>query len=293
MGKYAKGYRRDLPHKRVQKDAAHLLRAVPALPTEVSHEAHEYRPILDQNTTGSCTGHGTAQALFTAFSIDGVPLPWCPSPKGTYANVRAKERADVTPQGATLPTLTDSGAMPADIMVVLSTFGCKPMKAPSPQGFNSDVDASNVNDEPAFADLEEEALCIVTGEYRIEEASPDFIQQVCAALAFGGVLAKGAPVGIGVFVDTAFENWDPAKGPLKDVDLSDPQGGGHWICITSYRTGADGKKIFRGPNSWTDQWGDAGHFEVTEDWLRKACWDCYPFLAQQAITIEKDIEVSV
>ena len=85
--------------------------------------------------------------------------------------------------------------------------------------------------------------------------------------------------GLWWFEDMAFMNYDPQFGPIKTVDLTDPKGGGHWFLITSYRTGADGKKIFRGPNSWGPGWGDAGHFEVTEDWLKKSCWDCYPFIA--------------
>lgn len=283
MGKYAKGYRRDLPHKRTQKDAGPLLRALPAAPASANHEANEYRPILDQSNAGSCTGHGTAQALYTAFSIDGEPLAWCPSPKGVYANVRAKERADTTPSGATLPVLTDSGAMPSDIMVVISTYGIMPMQAPSPQGYISDVDASNVNEDPKLGDLEKEALCIVTGEYRIDETASDFIAQVCTALASGGAKGLGAPIGLGIFVDTAFENWDPSQPPLSTVNLNDPQGGGHWVCATSYRTDANGKIVFRGPNSWGVGWGDQGHFEFTEDWLKASCMDCYPFLAQTVL----------
>lgn len=264
---YSKGYRQDPAYRRTQKSSRLRFGTSPTPPPSASLEQYEYTPILDQNQCGSCTGHGTAQGLYVAFKAAGSPLSYCPSPKDTYATTRALERAAST--SATLPPLTDSGAMPADVMTAISQWGIRPMTAPSPQGFNSDVDPSNVNDEPNLTDLEADAEKVVVGEYRIDEQAADFVTQVMASVA------AGVPVGIGVFVDTGFENWAPPQPPLNTVDMNDPNGGGHWLCITSYRTETNGKVTFRGPNSWSARWGDAGHFEVTEDWLKTSCSDAY------------------
>jgi hypothetical protein len=105
----------------------------------------------------------------------------------------------------------------------------------------------------------------------VDNTAPTFIAQLCA-----GIHTCGS-AGIGVFVDTGFENYTPEAGPISSVDLNDPNGGGHWLALTSYRVGADGKVIFRGPNSWGPGWGDNGHFEVTEDFMTQSCSDAYIF----------------
>lgn len=256
-----KGYTPDPARKRTQRPLRHLLGAAPAYPSAFSLEAYE-APILDQNACGSCTGHGTAQGIYVAFGAVGAPLPWVPSPGGIYTITRCLERPSIqTP-------LTDSGGSPADVMTAISNWGIRPMRAPSPQGFHTDVDPSNVNDEPKLDELGADALNVVVGEYRIDETAPDAVSQVCASIA------RGVPVGIGVFVDTGFENWDPSSGPYPAVDLTDPAGGGHWLCVTSYRI-EGGTTILRGPNSWGPSWGSAGHFEVTDAWLRAAASDIY------------------
>lgn len=282
ISKYAKGCRFDLPRHRTQKDARLALPRVAVLPDSASLEAFEYRPILDQNDCGSCTGHGTAQGIFVAMAAEGHPLGFLPSPKSIYALGRGLTRAADHAKDKTLPPLTDDGAFPADVMRAISEFGVAPMQGPSPKGFNTDVDPSNVASEPNLGALIAAAKSLVVGEYRIDEKAPDFIRQVCAALSSGGSAGRGVPVGIGVFVDQEFENWLPEDGPLSHVDLADPNGGGHWLVITSYRTDNVGRRVFRGPNSWTDGWGDKGHFEVTDGWLRAACSDCYPFTVRLA-----------
>lgn len=267
------GYRRDPTHRRTQKDYLALHLALAAPPPSASHEDKECS-ILDQNATSGCMGHGTTQLLVVAFACEGVPLVIVPSPGETYRLLRDIERGDSTPTGSTLPTLTDSGAMPSNLNRALAK-GFRAMVAPSPLGFNSDIDASNVNDEPTVAGLEEDIVNAVGGEYRIDEGSVTFVDQMCSALAFGGSLGTGIPVGIGVQVDGAFMDWNPSQGPRASLNMGDIQGG-HWLAVTSYRT-ENGVRIFRGPNSWGPGWGSTGHFEVTETWLRAALTDCYPF----------------
>ena len=280
-GVYAKGYLPDTAERRGQKDARALMKRSLALPLAASLEALEH-PILDQNDCGSCTGHGTAQGVYVALAADGHALGFFPSPKLIYALARGLGRAKENPTAKALPALLDEGAYPADAMRAISEFGVAPMVAPSPRGYRTDVDPSNVFREPDLGALTQAAKRIVTGEYRIDERAADFVDQVCHTLAFGGASGKGAPVGIGVFVDQEFEAWSPSQGPVDTVNLADRNGGGHWLVITSYCTLSSGVRVFRGPNSWTESWGDQGHFEVTEAWLRKACSDCYPMTVRLA-----------
>jgi hypothetical protein len=159
--------------------------------------------------------------------------------------------------------------MPSDVMAAISTWGIRPMQGPTPDGRNSDVTAGNVNDEPTLTELEEDSARIVTGEYRIDEASPSVVEQVCCAIA------AGVPVGVSFFADSAFDGWAAGKSPLGSPNTDDSSGGGHWIVLTSFRTAPGGVRIVRGPNSWGPAWGDRGHVEADQNWLR-AAWDIYP-----------------
>jgi len=292
------GYTPDPPHKRVQKDAGTLLRA--AVSTSIdhaSHEAFEWRPVLDQNRCGSCGGHGTAQAIYPAiWSLTGFQPSWLASPGGLYAATRELARAAMTPAGVPLPTpLPDDGVNPADLMTAVSTVGISPMRrtadgtvveygtanASPSLGANSDVDPANVGNDSSMLELERDAETLLVGEYRIDEKASDVIGLMCAALATG-IDGRGSPLGLGVFVDTAFENWDPATGPVSAVNVNDPDGGGHWLAVTSFYTLPNGKRVFRGPNSWGQTWGDAGHFEVTEDFIRASASDIYVFTVRKA-----------
>lgn len=277
--RYGKGYKPDThDHRLRQRGSRHLLGASPTYPVSASLEQYE-APIMDQGQTGSCTGHGSSQGIYCAHEAAGKPLGFVPSPDSIYKPTRCIERAAFYPPGVPLPALTDEGAMPADVMTACSTIGVRPIAAPTPDGRYSDVwgpddgpAPPNVNVEPQLGEFEAGAKQIVLGEYRIDEKATDFVAQTCAAIS------QGMPVGIGVFVDSTFEawgeGWTPDRQPVSTVNLNDKTGGGHWLCITSYRI-VNGEVIFRGPNSWSKSWGDQGHFEVTDAWLRKACSDAY------------------
>jgi hypothetical protein len=274
MDTYGLGYIPDLPHRKTQKDARLLLAQMPSFPKSFSLESFE-GPITDQgsgqNGTGSCIGHGTAQGVYTSAHAIGATLPWFPSPGGIYTPSRCIERAEM-PGFDILnpPVLTDSGAMPSSAMLTISRYGIRQIQAPTPDGRFSDVTPANVNEEPNLIDLETSGQKLLVGEYRIDHTSTDFIDTLCNVVA-----NTKAAIGIGVFVDTSFMNWDPADGPMTTINTSDPQGGGHWIAITSYDTMSTGLRVLRGANSWSRSWGDEGHFEVTENWLMQAISDCY------------------
>lgn len=294
------GYLRDLPELCTQAGARPYLclrlgvrpvsggRLSAALPAEASLESSE-APILNQGPTGSCTGHGTSQGLWTTFQASGRPLLWVPSPKRTYFLGRAYARAATTPEGQPMPALTDSGAMPADVMAALPVDGVRAMRGPTSDGRNSDVDPATIDAEETVADEESGLQALVTGQYRIDPSAPDASDQVAASVV------SRAAVGVGGFVDTAFMNWEPGDPPLGPPDTSDPQGGGHWITLTSFRAGSAAARSFpasvgdvtkatlapritRGPNSWGPDWGDRGHFEVDDGWIG-ALWDIYTYHA--------------
>ncbi len=259
------GCKRDSAAKRTQKDARrHPLMAAMPVPREASLEQYE-APTLNQGNSSSCVGHSCAQAIYTAFAAAGMPLPWVPSPHGIYGVARMTERLPAA--DGTLPPLADEGTMPADAMTGVSSFGIRPIQAPTSDGRYSDVEPMNVNAEQSLKDFEDDAGRIITGEYRIDEKALDVVNQICAAIA------SGFPVVVGTMVDDAFERWSPGMAPIGAPDPTKALGG-HAIVIVSYKTDASGRRVARIKNSW-GAWADNGHAEVSEEWMR-ACWDLYP-----------------
>lgn len=286
---YHFGCRKDPPHKRTQKDARLLLGTSSSTPSTYSLESFEC-PILDQGRCEGCLGHGTPQGVYTTLNAAGATMPWVASPRALYALLRSLEAAQ-TPgfDPNNPPPLTDIGGMPADVMTAISQWGVCPTRAPSPDGRNSDIwtpddvagivgaPAANVNDRASLLDIETSGQKLLVGEYRIDETASDVIT------VMRGVIANSkASIGIGAFVDSSVMNWTLSAGPLSSANLQDPNGGGHWICVTSYSTMSNGKTVFRIANSWGASYGDAGHFEVTEDWIRAAVSDIYPFTVKSA-----------
>ena len=238
--------------------------------------------VIDQNNCGSCTGHGTANALYTSHNAAGVPLPSFPSPRIGYGIVR-----EIELPSASAP-LTDSGAMPSDLVAVVNKWGIAPIGTgasyPSPRGYLSDVDETNVNIKPGLLDLETAGLLLQLTPLRIDESSPDFGAQISASIQ-----AKAA-MGVGIFVDTTnFMQWDPSSGPIKTINTNDPQGGGHWLEL-DYIYLLDGAPIVGGENSWSKDWAAPsgavaspfwrpGGWEMTLDCLVGVCSDCLGFPA--------------
>lgn len=277
---YSLGYKKDSPEKRTQKNALHHLAAIGALatspPPSASLKTFAYRPILDQNNCGSCTGHGTAQMIYIAAASESIDLGFMPSPGSIYKNTLALERSAATPAGKTLPTLQDTGAMPSDVMAAIAKYGIRPMVAPSPQGFNSDVDPSNVQDETDLIALEKEAKVLVVGDYRIQEGAGSTIATMKQVLAFGGSQGKGVPIGIGALVDTPFMQYSAGDRPLDTpANANDPNAGGHWVCVVGYRTLPNGQTAFEIVNSWSVDYGNSGFVEVTDRWVLGSVSDIY------------------
>ena len=237
-----------------------ILGDAPTFPPSSSSESLE-GPILDQNQCGSCTGHGTSQALQVCTAKAGIPLPFRPSPRGIYDNARLVEGS----------VLTDGGAEVIDVVATIAAKGVRALVEPSPQGYATDCDTSNVNTLPTAAELQAEKAHLEPGAYRIDTTAATFLDQLCAAIDQHGAAVTGS------FVDSAFEAYTPATGPVSTVNMDDPNGGGHCLAVTSYRTLPGGDRIFRGPNSWGPSWGDSGHYEILGSVLTQTCSDCYSF----------------
>jgi len=227
-----------------------------------SADLSKYQPqILDQGPTGACTAHATAAAIYTAY--EGT-LTWVPSPKSIYAITRGLERGVATIAGGTLPPLSDSGAMLADVFQAVREFGVCPMGT-SVEGRNSDCDASNVLTEPSIADLEVANSRPILGPYKSDLQQPATLAQA---------ISLGFPVVVAFFCDTTFENLQAGQVAGKP-NMSDTQGGGHAVYLSGYTINAAGNYTFTLTNSWGEGWCDKGKCLVGQDWL-DAAWEAWP-----------------
>jgi hypothetical protein len=279
------GYKKDT--RRFQRSALALVGKYKTAPVPASGDLSAFRaPMMDQGRDGACTGYGTSQGLFTACGAAGSPLSFVPSQQGIYW-VRALERAnDTTP-------LTDSGAMPADLITMVGRYGILPMRvAETPDGRFGDIwgpddgpATPNVNDEPDFDALETAGQTLITGEYRIDETSSMAYDQAASCIS-----QVKAPVGVGLFVDTGFMNWTSSLPPIDSIDTGDPSGGGHWVSVDSYETmivGGLTQRVFSICNSWGTEAGDGGVYRITERALRMAVSDLIPWTVRNALSIPR------
>ena len=272
------GYKRDAAHKRTQKPVGALLAGYgsAAIPDTFSLRDQE-GAILDQGPTESCGGAGTSGGLQVAANAAGAPLGFVPSPGGIYVSARSIERAAATVPNLSLPPLQDTGVMPADVMTGLALWGIRPMRGPTADGRNYDLDENNVNDEPVLDDLETSSMKIIAGEYRIEETSSNLV-----ALVKQSLYVARAPVGDGNFVDSSVMNFTATSAPVGTPNYGDPKGGGHWTCIVGYRLEADGTTSVEVLNSWGSSYRDAGHFWGSQSWL-ESCSDLYSWTLRRAV----------
>jgi len=232
---------------------------------------------LDQGQSGSCTAHSFAGGVATRCAFAKVAPSFVPSPLEIYATTRAVERAVATSVGA-LPPLTDSGAELADVILSVSTFGVAPIKAPTPDGRNSDIWTSadtaaqppNVNNDPVAMDLESAAPDVLAGAYTIDLTAPSAVQTAVAALS------SGLPLYCGFFVDTAFGQLQAGQ-IAKAPNTNDPNGGGHAIFLADFRPSASapGTTEMLLVNSWGAGWCDNGTVWVSQAWFL-AAWEAWP-----------------
>ena len=213
---YAKGHIPD-PTGHQVTSFRHAFKASGPLPDFVDLTPFAPSP-LDQSNTSSCVGHATACAIATSLAKAGKPLGFIPSPRSIYQLARCIDRYDPS------IALQDAGSMPNQAMRSLTEWGVRPMRMPSPLGFNSDCDLSNVNDEPTLGELEHDGEALLIGQYSVSSANE-------AAQA----LASGFAVTVASFVDMAFERLAADSAPYDMPDETDPNGGGHYVFLVGYR----------------------------------------------------------
>lgn len=267
--KYGRGYQPDpinFPAKSFER--LKFSRAVGKTPYG-SALLTKYAPeVMDQGDTSSCTGHASSGAIFATAGAQGVPLSFVPSPLGIYTVARAVDRIPTkTTLSAPVP-LSDDGAMPNQVWRGITQWGVHPIAAPTSDGRYSDAESKTINDEPSFSSLLADRKSMIVREHRIDSVGPSRIIDFCLALDAGMAIA------IGVFVDSAFENWKSGDDPLGLPNLSDPNGGGHYIYVLGYRTTAAGRRVFRFRNSWGASWGMDGDAEASEIFVN-ASTDAY------------------
>lgn len=258
-------------------------------------------PMMDQGDTSVCTGHTVSDAAVTAFAKAGQPLLWVPSQSGIYVVGNAETRAAQGLNPATNP-LTDGGAFPSDVMKGVAQIGLRAM-GPLVLDSNgrrrfSDADAVTSIAEPNQGELEEDAMHTVESHAILQ--GTNVLGDLCAALV-------AYPVPTGIFVDTAFENWNPLNDGFigAPVNPYDPDGGGHYVDTVGFiRAGilaqmglaaipakllaafqssmaklievalakaaaklSPDDPIFFFKNSWTDTWGLSGYGIATKEWI--------------------------
>ena len=211
---------------------------------------------MDQGGTSSCTGHACAGAIATTLAARGSPIGFVPSPAGIYTLARAVDR--VPGAYGKVPALFDDGAMPSQAWKGINKWGVRPMKAPTPDGRNSDADPRTIDAEPLFSDLLLDAKHLFVGDYRIDSEGAQRVTDFCLALDAGYAVTAA------VYVDSAFEAWT-GPSPLGRPDMTDREGGWHYIYFIGYRTDAAGSRLFRFRNSWGTSWGMDGDGECDED----------------------------
>lgn len=223
-------------------------------------------PVLDQNECGSCVGHAVAAAVACALTRAGTPLGFVPSPRSVYQLARLIDAGDL------FGVLTDEGSMPNQAMRSLTEWGVRPMLVPSPLGYNSDCDVSNVNASVVLSELEQDAQAIIIGQYEVTSTGAQQTEDICAALAQGFPV----PLAVGGGADD-FQLWTATRGPL---DATAPLELDHYIWLLGYRT-ANGKRVFRARNNWGPDWGDGGEIEFTDGYVQ-FCSDIYPLSIRKA-----------
>jgi hypothetical protein len=209
---------------------------------------HAVPAVLDQGQTGSCTGNASAMGLFLAFLLAQHPLSWVPSQAGIYRNGRGIDRDDVqTP-------LLDEGAQPNQVFRAISEYGIGPMRGPTSDGRNSDVEIATVNDEPKLGALEEEALTLPIGEYGINSIGSARI------LALRQALSANKPVCVAIAGGSnAFQSYTSGILPALNAPLD------HYVLLIGYSTTPTGSTVFECLNSWGDGWGEGGYCWLSEE----------------------------
>jgi hypothetical protein len=250
------GFKRDRFTKR--PSASRLVRTIGSstYPLQFCHDRTVVGLTFNQ-LTGSCVTHSGAKAQKVSIATKaktgaGPTLNWADiSPRQSYNQTLDLERGLATPVGQTLPPLADTGLYPNDYVHSLGLYGIDPIgkyaPCPSPDGSYTDSTPQNLV-ELTLEEEESMGMQLDPGAYDLSMAASEYEAETFR------VTASGLGCCSYIFVDTAFENWDPASGPIRTIDLSDPAGGGHALFVEYYYRTAAGLWVVGFLNSWSDAW---------------------------------------
>lgn len=222
------GYKIDLPDARDRQVSALNLTSS-ELPDSVNFSGHVV-DVLNQGETESCVAQAAAQAVRTAWSIQGAE-PKLISRRDVY--YRARRRFD--------PSVYDGGCYPRSAWAALR------------EGYMAETShpwegSKGINNPTPFQALREAFVhSEVLEYYRCSEDSRR-VNQIRA------LLAQLTPVCVGISVDEAFRRLGPWHEPYC---FKGPRLGRHYVMLCGYD---DERGAFRAVNSWGESWGEKGYF---------------------------------
>lgn len=228
-------------------------------------------PVMDQGFTGSCTGHAFSGATYAAVRAarlysGGAAMPFVPSQRAIYAEERCVE---LVTRGRKGDPLEDIGARPADGLLVLQSFGVRPMGHIPLDGRFSDVSEENVNDPPLLGDVESTTLLL--GAHPITTRGEQLVRDLKTALAPG----NDAPVALAV--PGGAEAWQSAGAAVLGAEDFSGERLDHYVFLYHWEPAnlMGGQDVWTLRNSWGEGWGLGGDVRVTTDFLERYTSDRY------------------
>jgi len=219
----------------------------------VESSLREYRGgILNQGSWGSCTGHGTAGMLHSTYKrITGINIDFNPFWIWYWAR-----RSNGWEKNNT-------GAYPRDVFKNLISRGVCENPTWSPTNYSEAPPKLPDSDLIKFKSYHR----IHIDKDNFDNTKNDFAY--CIAV-------EQLPIGITMAVHASFETYTSETGSLLTPNINDPIVGYHWV----YVDGVDEEGITV-VNSWGENWGDSGTFQMPWDYVRKyvvEAWSLDPSL---------------
>lgn len=220
-------------------------KAMADLPSESLRLKELVARIFDQSWGSSCVGQMIAKAIGIRLAAEGLIVPEF-SALGAYGLGRAGMRI---PGQRPVEPLRDTGCYPTVAAAMCGAWGL-----PFERVWPYDIDARPelINQDLPVDVLEDSVTHALVETARVNDADEGRL------LATRALLAQDFPVGLGTYVGGDFQRY--VGGVLKPETRSD--GGGHALLLIGYKN-----ELFLGVNSWGDQWGEAGFFWASEDFV--------------------------
>ena len=236
-------------------------------------------PIFDQGQGGSCVGAGVAAGCYTGMIASNIPFDGIPSPGITWKGTKDRERSMFLLPGAgttiPMPAIVDGGCGTADALLWLAQEGVTKMttsKTPDGRFYDlwtpADVAGikgatSNVSIELSVDELALARQKLLLGPSMLDTGDPSFVLNLKSALLLG-------PVWWGGTVDSQVFNFTSTSVPVSPFIATDPNQGGHLMCIQGWRPSVlgDGTDDWEVQDSWGEDYGDTGYLWARQTWAQ-------------------------